>query len=115
VTTDLSALDLATINAVQNSIVSVLRKQCCQWEQDSADAIAENKLTTALTLEQWAFASDLLSRVVATECSALFCQVLDARINWSAEDTRSVNEQLLDALTLELASEQNEPMEILSA
>ncbi len=81
-TTELFALDLATINAVQNSIVSVLRNQCCQWEQDSADAIAENKLSTALTLEQWAFASDLLSRVVATECSALFSQVLDARINW---------------------------------
>ena len=31
---DLSTLDLATINAAQGVIVAALRDRCCQWEQD---------------------------------------------------------------------------------
>jgi hypothetical protein len=38
--TDLSAIDLATLNAAQGVIVAALRDQCCQWENQSADAAA---------------------------------------------------------------------------
>ena len=38
---DLSSIDLATLNAVHQVIVAALRNQCCQWEQDSADAVAD--------------------------------------------------------------------------
>ena len=107
--TDLTAIDLATLNTVQGVIVAALRNQCCQWEQQSSDAAADGHLSSALMLEQWAFAADLLAGLVSTEVSALFGQALDARMNWSSK-TRSVGDQLLDALTLEVAAAQNEPL-----
>jgi len=106
--TDLSSIDLATLNAVHQVIVAALRNQCCQWEQQSSDAAANGRLSNALMLEHWAFAADLLAGVVSTEVSSLFGQALDARMNWSS--TRSVGEQLLDALTLEVAAAQEAPL-----
>jgi hypothetical protein len=64
------------------------------------DAAAEGRLSNALILENWAFAADLLAGVVSTEVSTLFGQALDARLNRNSS-TRSVGDQLLDALTLE--------------
>jgi len=106
--TDLTAIDLATLNAVQGVIVAALRNQCCQWEQQSSDAAANGRLSNALMLEHWAFAADLLASVVSSEFSTLFGQALDARMNWSS--TRSVGDQLLDALTLEVAAAQEAPL-----
>ena len=106
---DLSSLDLATINAAQGVIVAALREQCCQWEQDSADAAADGRLSNAVMIEHWAFAADLLASVVSSEFSALFGQALDARTNWNSS-TRSVGDQLMHALTLEVAAAQSEPM-----
>jgi len=111
--TDLTAIDLATLNAVQGVIVAALRNQCCQWEQQSSDAAADGRLSNALMLENWAFAADLLAGMVSTEVSSLFGQALDARMNWSS--TRSVSDQLLDALAIEVASAQSEPVEVLSS
>jgi hypothetical protein len=105
----LSTLDLATINAAQSAIVAALREQCCQWEQDSADAAADGRLSNAVMIEHWSFAADLLASVVSSEFSALFGKALDARTNWNSS-TRSVGDQLLDALTLEVAAAQSEPM-----
>ena len=48
--TDLSAIDLATLNAAQGVIVAALRNQCCQWEQQSVDAAANGRLSNALML-----------------------------------------------------------------
>ena len=107
--TDLSAIDLATLNAAQGVIVAALRDQCCQWENQSADAAADGRLSNALMLEHWAFAADLLASKVGSEFSTLFSQSLDARLNWSST-TLSVGDQLLDALTLEVAAEQSEPL-----
>ena len=107
--TDLSAIDLATLNAAQGVIVAALRDQCCQWEQDSIDAVADGRLSNALMLEHWAFAADLLASKVGSEFSTLLSQSLDARLNWSSA-TRSVGDQLLDALTLEVAAAQSEPL-----
>ena len=107
--TDLSAIDLATLNAVQSVIVAALRDQCCQWEQQSCDAAADGRLSSALMLEHWAFAADLLAGTISTEISTLFGQALDARLNWGTT-TRSVGDQLLDALTVEIASAQSEPL-----
>jgi hypothetical protein len=106
--TDLTAVDLATLNAAQGVIVTALRNQCCQWEQQSADAAADGCLSSALMLEHWAFTADLLAGAVSTEFSALFGKALDARLNWSS--TRSVGDQLLDALTLEVAAQQSEAL-----
>ena len=106
--TDLSSIDLATLNAVQGVIVAALRNQCCQWEQQSSDAAADGRLSNALMLENWAFAADLLAGVVSSEVSSLFGQALNARMNWSS--TRSVGDQLLDALTLEVAAAQEPPL-----
>ena len=106
--TDLTSIDLATLNVVQGVIVAALRNQCCQWEQQSSDAAAEGCLSNALMLENWAFAADLLAGVVSTEVSSLFGQALNARMNWSS--TRSVGDQLLDAMTLEVATAQEAPL-----
>jgi len=107
--TDLSSIDLATLSAAQGVIVAAIRQRCCQWEQDSADAAADGRLSNALMLEHWAFAADLLASVVSSEFSALFGQTLDARMNWS-NATRSVGDQLLDALTLGVVAAQSEPV-----
>jgi hypothetical protein len=48
---NLSTLDLATINAAQVVIVAALREQCRQWEQDSADAAADGRLSNALMVQ----------------------------------------------------------------
>jgi hypothetical protein len=107
--TDLSAIDLATLNAAQGVIVAALRDQCCQWENQSADAAADGRLSSALMLEHLAFAADLLASKVGSEFSTLFSQALDARHHWSST-TRSVGDQLLDALTLEVAAAQDGPL-----
>ena len=106
---DLSTIDLATINATQQVIVSTIRDKVCQWEQESSDAAADGRLYDALMLEQWAFTADLLASKVGSEFSTLVSQSLDARLNWSST-TRCVGDQLLDALTLEVAAAQSEPM-----
>ena len=107
--TDLSAIDLATLNAVQGAIVAAFLNQCCQWEQQSSDAAADGRLSSALMLEHWEFAAELLAGTISTEISTLFDQALDARLNWGTT-TRSVGDQLLDALTVEIASAQSEPL-----
>jgi hypothetical protein len=108
-TSDLSTLDLATINAAQSVIVAAIKNQCCQWEQDSADAAADGRLSNAVMVQNWAFAAELLASKVSGEFAALFGRALDARLNWS-NAARSVEEQMLDALASELASQQGEPL-----
>ncbi len=110
---DLSTLDLATINAAQGVIVAAIRNQCCQWEQDSADAAADGRLTNALMFKDWAFAADILATTVSTEFSVLFAQALDAQLH-RGTTTRSVQDQLLDALTLEVAAVRSVPAGIQS-
>jgi len=63
-------------------------------------------------LENWAFSADLLASTVGNEFSTLFVQALDARMNWKST-FRSVEQQLLDTLALEVASGQEEPEAIL--
>jgi hypothetical protein len=103
--TDLSTIDLATINVSQQVIVSTIRDKVCQWEQESCDAAADGRLSNALMLEQWAFAADLLAGMVSSELTSLFLQVLNAK----AAPTRSFQEQVLDALTIEVAAAQEAP------
>ena len=109
--TDLSALDLATLNAAQGVIVAAIRNQCCQWEQQSADAAADGRLSNALMLEHWAFAANLLATTIGSEFSAFFGQVLNARYgDLLSTAHRSAAEQVLDAVALEVASAQCEPL-----
>lgn len=106
---DLSSIDLATLNTAQAVIVTALRDQCCQWEQDSADAVADGRLSNALMIEHWAFAAEILASKVGSEFASLFGRAVDARLNWSSA-TRSVEEQMLDVLAVEVASAQSEPL-----
>ncbi|MCS5706906.1 hypothetical protein NZK27_11960 [Synechococcus sp. FGCU-3] len=94
--------------------MTAIRNQCCQWEQDSADAVADGRLSNAVMLKDWAFAADLLASTVASEFTALFSKALDARMNWSTP-TRSIGEQVLDALAIEVACAQCEPEAVPSA
>jgi len=108
--TDLSTIDLATINLAQGVIVAAIRHQCCQWEQDSADAIGDGRLSNALMLENWSFAADLLASKVSSEFSALFVRSLDARFgDLTSTPHRSAADQVMDALALEVAATQSEP------
>jgi hypothetical protein len=104
-----STIDLATLTAAQEQIVSALRDQCCQWEQDSTDAAADGQLVNALMLEHWAFAANLMTAMVSSKFSAVIGEALNSQIQWHSS-TRSVEEQMLDAFTLEVASEQSEPL-----
>jgi hypothetical protein len=71
--------------------LSLFGNQCCQWEQQSSDAAADGRLSSALMLEHWAFAAELLAGTISTEISTLFGQALDA-------------------LTVEIGSAQSEPL-----
>jgi hypothetical protein len=107
---DFSTLDLATINAAQGVIVAALPDQCCQWEQDSADAAANGRLSNAVMIQNWAFAADLLASNVSGEFAALFGRALTARFGDLTSTTRrSVADQVMDALALEAAAAQEEP------
>ena len=109
---NLSTLDLATLHAARNVVVAALRNHVCQWEQQSVDAAADGRLSNAVMLEHWAFSADLLASTVGNEFSTLFSQALDARMNWKST-IRTVEQQLLDTLALEVASAQEEPEAIL--
>ncbi|MCP9943529.1 hypothetical protein KBY70_14205 [Cyanobium sp. ATX 6E8] len=108
--TDLSTIDLATINAAQGVIVAAIRNQCCQWEQDSADAAADGHLSNAVMVQHWAFAADILASKVSSEFSTLFIRSLDARFGDLTSSThRSTADQVLDAVALEVAAAQEVP------
>ena len=103
---DLSTIDLATINAAHQVIVAALRDQCCQWEQDSADAVAGGNLSTAAMVKHWAIAADLLATTVSSEFTNLFCQSITARFgDLSATTHRSTADQVLDAVAIEVATQ----------
>jgi hypothetical protein len=107
---DLSSLDLATINVAQGVIVAAIRNQCCQWEQESADAAADGRLSNAVMVQNWAFAAELLASKVSTEFSVLFGKALDARFDDLTIAThRSSADQVLDALALEVVAAQGMP------
>ncbi|MEI6829644.1 MAG: hypothetical protein WCK64_07305 [Synechococcaceae cyanobacterium ELA445] len=78
--TELNQLDLTTISAVQGIVSAALRNQCCQWEQDSADA-ASRLLSHALMMEHLAFAAQLLTSITASEISNFFSAVLDVQFS----------------------------------
>ena len=108
--TDFSTIDLATLNAAQGVMVAALRDRCCQWEQDSADAAAGGNLSAASMIQHWAFAADLLSTTISTEFTNLFSQALNARFGDLTPTThRSVADQVLDAVALEVAAAQEVP------
>jgi hypothetical protein len=108
--TDLSTIDLATINAAQGVIVAAIRNQCCQWEQESSDAVADGRLSNAVMVQHWAFAADILASKVSSEFSALFIRSLDARFgDLTSTPHRSVADQVVDAIALEVAAAQETP------
>jgi len=108
---DLSTIDLATLNVAREVIVAALRNHVCQWEQQSVDAAADGRLSNAVMLEHWAFAAEFLATTASTEISALFAQVFDARFEVISKGNQ---DSVLDALALEVASAQEEP-ELVSA
>ena len=108
--TDLSTIDLATINAAQGVIVAAIRNQCCQWEQESSDAVADGRLSNAVMVQHWAFAADILASKVSSEFSTLFIRSLDARIgDLTSTSHRSATDQVVDAIALEVATAQEAP------
>ena len=107
---DFSTIDLATLNTVREVIVASLRNHVCQWEQQSSDAVADGRLSNAVMLQNWSFAGELLAGVVSTEISGLFSKSLNARFgDLSATPHRTVADQVLDAVALEVAATQEVP------
>jgi hypothetical protein len=107
---DLRSIDLVTLNIVREVVVTALRNHVCQWEQQSADAVSDGRLSNAVMLKNWSFAGDLLAGVVSTEISGLLSKSLNARLgDLSATSHRSVADQILDAIALEVASAQEAP------
>jgi hypothetical protein len=107
--TDLSTIDLATINAAQGVIVAAIRNQCCQWEQDSADAVADGRLSNAVMVQHWALAADILASKVSSEFNTLFIRSLDARFGDLTTPHRSTTDQVMHAIPLEVAAAQEAP------
>ena len=108
--TEFASIDLATLNTAQGVMVTALREKVCQWEQDSADAALDGSFNAAATIQQWAFAADLLSRTINIEFSVLFAQTLTARF----DDQRSTTHHLgaygvLNAVEMEVTATQEAP------
>ena len=108
--TEFASIDLATLNTAQSAMVTALREKVCQWEQDSADAALDGNFNAAATIQQWAFAADLLSRTINIEFSSLFAQALTARF----DDQRSTTQHLgacgvLNGLDMEAVATQEVP------
>ena len=58
-------------------------------------------------IQHWAFAADLLSTTVSTEFTNLFSKALNARLgDLTPTAHRSVADQVLDAVALEVAASQ---------
>ena len=107
---DLRSIDLATLNIAREVIVASLRNHVCTWEQQSADAVADGRLSNAVMLQNWSFAGELLAGVVSAEISALFSKSLNARFgDLSTTSHRSVADLMRDAVALEVASSQEAP------
>jgi len=108
--TDFSTIDLATLNAAQGVMVAALRDRCCQWEQESSDAVADGCLSNAVMVQHWAFAADILASKVSSEFSDLFAQAFTARFgDLTSTSHRSAADQVVDAIALEVAAAQETP------
>ena len=78
--TDLSTVDLATLDLAREVVVSALRNHVCLWEQKSSDAVDDGRISTAVRMKHWAIAADLLAGVADSEITRLLLQVFDARL-----------------------------------
>ena len=108
--TDYTCIDLATLNTAQGVMVTALREKVCQWEQDSADAALDGNFNAAATIQQWAFAADLLSRTINIEFSVLFAQALTARFDNQRSTTQHLGAcGVLNAVEMEVAAMQETP------
>ena len=112
-------LDLGTINQVQSVVVASLRNQVCEWEQKAIDASNFGDYRTAQQFKEWAFACDLAATKASTACSALFNDavnslpvVTDTRTVELPNLNRTPMDRYLDALTVEVASEQPCPSQV---
>ena len=98
------------VNTVREVVLSAQRCHVCKWEQQSSDAVADSRLSNAVMLQNWSFATELFTGVVSTEISALFSKSVNARFgDLSTPSHRSVADLMLDAVALEVASAQEAP------
>ena len=87
-----------------------MRNHVCQWDQQSSDAVSDGRLSNAVMLKNWPFVGDLLAGVVSIEISGVISKSLNARFgDLSTPSHRSVADQILDAVALEVASSQEAP------
>ena len=108
--TDFTRIDIATLNTAQGVMVAALHEKVCQWEQDSADAALDGNFNAAATIQQWAFAADLLSTTISIELSGLFSKALnDCSNDLAPTSHHSVANQMLNAFSIEVAAAQEEP------
>ena len=111
--TEFASIDLATLNTAQGVMVTALREKVCQWEQDSADAALDGNFNAAATIQQWAFAADLLSRTISIEFSSLFAQALTARFDEQRSTTQHLGAYgVLNAVDMAVAATQEEAQEL---
>jgi hypothetical protein len=59
--------------------------------------------------KNWAFAADILATKVSTEFSVLFAEALTARFGDLSTPHRSIADQVLDTIALEVAAVQEAP------
>ena len=105
--TEFASIDLATLNTAQGVMVAALREKVCQWEQDSADAALDGNFNAAATIQQWAFAADLLLRTINIEFSVLFAKALTARFDEQRSTTQHLGAYgVLNAIDMEVTATQ---------
>jgi hypothetical protein len=112
-----SSLDLATLDAARKVTATALKAYVCELEQKALDAARCRDYNAAKLHSDWAFAADLCVLKVSVALNALVVEALEAMP--LVQDTRTVklpdlgrsdHDRHLEALTVEVAPEQTEPV-----
>ena len=74
-----TTLDLRTINAASEAVVTAMRSAVCQWEQQSQDAAHDGNLSSALMYQNWAFAGDLMAKTARYTLTNLLMDAYDTQ------------------------------------
>jgi len=110
-------LDLFTLNAAQGVATKALQDAVCTWEQSASDAAQRGEYRSAQQYKEWAVAADLAVHYVSTALGALVLDALqafplvhDTRTVKLPDLGRSDQDHYLDAIAVEVASQQPQPL-----
>jgi hypothetical protein len=109
-------MDLATLNTAREVVIKAIQNQVMTWEQNATDVASQGDYRSAQQYKDWAFAADLCVHTASMAVGALILDTLDSMAVIADQRTvtlpnlsRSPEDQYLDHLAIEVASQQPAP------